>query len=941
MSLLEHIGGTADIRKLSFPQLEELCAEIRQELIKNVSVTGGHLASNLGIVELTVALHNVYDPMKDRIVFDVGHQSYVHKMLTGRLGQFPTLRQEGGLSGFPKPEESVADAFIAGHASNSVSVALGMARARTLTGGDYDVVALMGDGALTGGLAFEGLNNAGQSREPMVIILNDNGIAINHTVGGMAKYLTRQRVKPAYYRLKRAYRKVLLKTKAGAKVFEVTQRWKNKLKAAIFSCTAFEEMGFRYMGPVDGHNVRQLSYMLNVARNYREPVLLHVVTQKGKGYPYAEQDPSLYHSVGPFAPEKGAKRMEKSCFSSVFGEEITNLALKDDLEAIELGVRRKPQFAARDAAREANVRMLYNRSELHLSSPFSWTVTNVWAKEVLTYAGKKSSAELEYAFNPSCSSREILSATVSNRDGRVYCVTPKEMNLLDADWVASAPRYPASKKLVVNLPAVEIGSVIRVTSVTVVTNSPVAYCNIFTFDSTEPIGVKELLIAGVPMKVMTSDALGTVTETDRFEFAVTNPAALPREGNQPPALLWRKSALVSAADLDGWRESLFAALADARARGSDATTAIARRLVEGIDSPEARIRAVRDWLWKNVRVAGPGLFTLPLDQAFFPPDRSLSDGYASGTDWMNIYFTMLEAIGCETEYLLSDDDAAGYPAIARARRDVPQPDDFNDLLIRATVREGGWMFGLFGGTERTFILDYENEFTPLGVRDVEGRNGRSVNYMSFEVNVTGSARITVSNSTWGVAVAALRKRYSEMLPEMRARHHTELIGNIAESAEAISGLETDVDGYPFVISYSAYAPNYAAKNGDSLTLVVPGLGGTFMPGGESERKSPFGVGGRLRPSVYIREVVFPEGYTEVEHLPEPWAIVFPGESAPRSRATVESRIEDGRLHVTFIEEHLPCTSAMFTKDWLGFFRDWNRRTGSRLIRTIVVRKGKR
>ncbi len=330
MSLLEHIGGTADIRQLSFPQLEELCAELRQELIKSVSATGGHLASNLGIVEVTVALHNVYDPMKDRIVFDVGHQSYIHKMLTGRMDRFSTLRQENGLSGFPKPEESPTDAFIAGHASNSVSVALGMARARTLTGGDYDVVALMGDGALTGGLAYEGLNNAGQSREPMVIILNDNGIAINHTVGGMAKYLTRQRVKPAYYRLKRAYRKVLLKTKAGSKVFEVTQRWKNKLKAAIFSCTAFEEMGFRYMGPVDGHNVRQLSYMLNVARSYREPVLLHVVTKKGKGYSYAEEDPSLYHSVGPFDPEKGARRVEKQTFSSVFGEEITNLALKDD-----------------------------------------------------------------------------------------------------------------------------------------------------------------------------------------------------------------------------------------------------------------------------------------------------------------------------------------------------------------------------------------------------------------------------------------------------------------------------------------------------------------------------------------------------------------------------------------------------------------------------------
>ena len=329
MSLLEHIGGTADIRQCSFPQLEELCSELRQELIRSVSAAGGHLASNLGIVELTVALHNVYDPMKDRIVFDVGHQSYIHKMLTGRLAQFSTLRQEDGLSGFPKPEESPADAFIAGHASNSVSVALGMARARTLTGGDYDVVAVLGDGALTGGLAYEGLNNAGQSKEPLVIILNDNGIAINHTVGGMAKYLTRQRVKPAYYRLKRAYRKVLLKTKPGTKVFGVTQHWKKQLKAAIFHCTAFEEMGFRYMGPVDGHNVRQLSYMLNVARAYREPVLLHVVTQKGKGYPDAEQHPELYHSVGPFDPEKGAPREPKTCFSSVFGEEITRLAEKD------------------------------------------------------------------------------------------------------------------------------------------------------------------------------------------------------------------------------------------------------------------------------------------------------------------------------------------------------------------------------------------------------------------------------------------------------------------------------------------------------------------------------------------------------------------------------------------------------------------------------------
>ena len=614
------------------------------------------------------------------------------------------------------------------------------------------------------------------------------------------------------------------------------------------------------------------------------------------------------------------------------------LALKRDLEAIELGVRRKPQFAVRGAAQEANVRMIYSRCDVHLTTPFSWTATNVWEKEVLTYAGKKASAELEYTYTPCMSSCEIVSATVSNRDGRVHVVTPKEMNVLDVGWVASAPRYPASKKLVVNLPAVEIGSVIRVGTVTTVTNSPIAYCNLVTFDSTEPIGVKEIVVEGVPMKVAWAENLTNVVETSRFAFAVTNPAALPREGHQPPALLWRRAALVSAADLDDYRASLLDALGRARAAGSGVAIAKAQTLAAGQTTIEERIRAVRDWLWRNVRVAGPGLFALPFDRAFFPPDRSLTDGYASAADWMNLYFTMLDAIGCGVEYVLTDGDAAGYPALIRARRDVPQPDEFNDLLIRATVREGGWFFGLFGGATKTFILDYENEYTPLGVRDVDGRNGRTENFMSLDVNETGAARITVSNTTWGVAVAALRKRYAEMLPELLARHHTELIGNIAESAEAISDLKTDVEGYPFVITYSAYAPNYAAKNGDTLTLVVPGMGGAFLPGGESERKSPFGVGGRLRPTVYIREVVLPEGYTAIEHLPAPWEIRLPGESGARFRSTVESRIEEGRLHVTFREEQLPGGSRMFTRDWLGFFRDWNRRTGSRLVRTIVVRR---
>ena len=329
MGILDRIQSAADVKALNSDELDQLCLEIRQQLISVVSKTGGHLASNLGIVELSVALFNVYDPFRDRILYDVGHQCYVHKLLSGRMGSFSQLRKDGGISGFPKPDESDADAFVAGHASSAVSTALGMARARTLSGGDYQVVAVLGDGALTGGLAYEGLNSIGQSKEPIVVILNDNGIAINRTVGGVAKYLNRERLKPGYYRIKKAYRKCLMRLPGGKRVFRFTQGIKNRLKSAIFHCSMFEDMGLRYMGPIDGHNVKQLSYMLKLAREYREPVLLHVVTKKGKGYGPAEKDPNLYHGVGPFDPETGVIPEDRTTFSSVFGETLCRLAEND------------------------------------------------------------------------------------------------------------------------------------------------------------------------------------------------------------------------------------------------------------------------------------------------------------------------------------------------------------------------------------------------------------------------------------------------------------------------------------------------------------------------------------------------------------------------------------------------------------------------------------
>ena len=329
MAILERISSAADVKALNCDELDQLCQEIRQQLITVVSKTGGHLASNLGIVELTVALFNVYDPFHDRILYDVGHQCYVHKLLSGRLPMFSELRKDGGISGFPKPDESAADAFVAGHASSAVSTALGMARARSLSGEQYQVVAVLGDGALTGGLAYEGLNSIGQSKEPIVVILNDNGVAINNTVGGVAKYLNRERVKPGYYRIKKAYRNLLMKLPGGNSIFRFTRGIKNRLKSAILHCSMFEDMGLRYLGPVDGHNIKQISYMLKLAREYQEPVLLHVVTKKGKGYGPAEADPNLYHGVGPFDPETGVVPQTRRSFSSVFGETLCKLAEED------------------------------------------------------------------------------------------------------------------------------------------------------------------------------------------------------------------------------------------------------------------------------------------------------------------------------------------------------------------------------------------------------------------------------------------------------------------------------------------------------------------------------------------------------------------------------------------------------------------------------------
>lgn len=331
MKILPNVKGHDDLQNLTQQEQLVLCDEIRQFLVDSVSKTGGHLASNLGVVELSVAIETVYNTNKDRLVFDVGHQSYVHKMLTGRQTDFAHLRQYGGMAGFPKPSESDTDAFVAGHASSSVSIALGMARARSLQGENYDVVTVIGDGAATGGMAYEALNDAAVSGENMVIILNDNEMSIAPNVGGFAQHLARMRSKESYLDLKQRYRRSLSRSKAGRMIYRGTRKVKEWLKKILLQPTIFENMGLTYIGPVDGHDLPVLISLLRLARDMHRPVVLHVHTQKGRGYAPAELNPAKFHGVGKFDPVSGdTLTKSKTTFSQMFGQTMVELGKENE-----------------------------------------------------------------------------------------------------------------------------------------------------------------------------------------------------------------------------------------------------------------------------------------------------------------------------------------------------------------------------------------------------------------------------------------------------------------------------------------------------------------------------------------------------------------------------------------------------------------------------------
>lgn len=628
-------------------------------------------------------------------------------------------------------------------------------------------------------------------------------------------------------------------------------------------------------------------------------------------------------------------------------------ALRNARKEEETAERAQPVFAARTDD-NAHVKIRESRTVIHFTSPTSWISTNTVEKEILTYRGKKSSAEMKISYAPCTREVEIVSATVSNTNGKVFSVTPKEINEMDCGWASSAPRYPSSKILVANLPGVEIGSVIRTVVARTVTNSPTAYASHFTFGGGEPYGLESFEYHVPPSMRATfkvhedlkdrkaTEGLKATHDLKAgvYRWEWTNPPRVPDEPSQPPLSRWRPAVTVSAADWKAHGTAILDALAKARAAGSGEARRKGREL--------AGITAVREFLAHNLRVTGPGLFELPFDRAFSPPDRALADGYASGADRMNLLFSMLEGAGLSCKFVFAADTVHSFTLSEAERRRVPRPTSFDALVIRATDSAG-----------RVFWVAGENEYTPPETTSREGDDiydpisdkfgvvevpldspwrGHSDSRCRITVRANGSADFDIKNLSYGSGVGGFRKQFEEMLPELRSRFFQQLVGNLSENATATSALTTDTKGYPASISFSAYVADFAVIQGDALTLTIPDFSSGIFSVGGPLRKSPLAVTGKSE-SVDTYEIVLPEGYTEIEHLPESLLLSNPTRPEETWLAhDVSHRIADGRLHVTVRRRTRREHATQLSADYFPFLRDWNRRASSRACRTLTVRK---
>ena len=558
-----------------------------------------------------------------------------------------------------------------------------------------------------------------------------------------------------------------------------------------------------------------------------------------------------------------------------------------------------------------------------MSSDRAWTVTNRIVKEVLTYEGKKKSAELKLSFNPSAEEVEIVSAVVSNRDGTVSSVSSKEMNTMDCGWAASAPRYAASRILVVNLPSVEIGSVISYTIVHNITNAPTPYYGVFGFDFHEPVDRRFVRVNG-------------------WSREVVSPGRIPNEPGQPMASLWRDQVVISSNRFER---------VDLKVEpycGSDDFP---------LPMDDLTPKGVRDWMAKYVRIAGPWLYEFPVEMQLTDPATVLRERYATRLDYVRTMCAILKGAGWDADVVLAANDAEDPEDVKNAIKFVrPNVRAFAQALCRVRTREGGFL--CFGGTVRETFIGVENEYAPLGASSYEGcdyfdpqsgefgvvtvtdpeLSNSTAEKTEIDVRENGAVDMTVENVTYGVGVGTFRKRYIEILPEDRSRHYQSILGAISQAATATSDLEADTEGYPAKRRFSCFVPDYATVEGDTITLRIPPMLSTIPTFTGKVRLTPFAVGSEDLDSETV-VVRFPEGYTEIEHMPEPFVFSDPRDSGKVWLESVaSSHVVDGRLEVLLRRTVRKRGYTWFTPDYIELLRDRNRIAGSRANRTIVAKR---
>ena len=609
-------------------------------------------------------------------------------------------------------------------------------------------------------------------------------------------------------------------------------------------------------------------------------------------------------------------------------------ALRDAVKSVEEAEREKAVFEKDDEA-GANVHYLRHGCEADLAGDSCWTMTNTVVKKILTYDGKKRSSELKFSYNPTWESVEIVSAVVSNRDGRVSRLDASEVNVMDCGWASAAPRYPASKQMIVNLPSVEVGSVVSYTVARTATNAPAPFYFKWNFDVYEP-----------------TDELFARCGED-WSRTVVRPKLVKSEEMAAPAEFWRDETVVSS--------NSFAGIAEKLRRAADVESLDPREAL-GEDAP-LDAKGIRDWMAKHVRVAGPSLYELPLEMQTTDPKTVIEERYGARLDYMRAMCALLRGAGYDADVVFVSSDGGLDPNLQKFHMyDHPDVRAFAAAVCRIRERTGGWLWGLlpFGRECRETFIGLDNEYTPFGATSLAGSHyfdpwaedfavvtqaAEFTSHTRFETKMSvrenGAVDFDISQERRGPAVGAFRKKYAEMLPEDRSRHHQKLLGSIAQSASATGEFVTDTESYPAKLSFSCYVPSYANVEGDAISLTLPSFQEPLFPLSGAWRTTPVNVG-PADGETTVFEVTFPKGYTEIEHLPEQYVFRNPLDfNHAWYQCTVSTRFDDeGRLVVAVARERTPRIQVVLSRESASMLRGWSRVGSSLRNRTLSVRRAK-